>query len=73
MMIVKDKNDLAEHAAEHGVDFHSVIAPSKKQRLAQLSSVLSRKKVPYPIPVDKAQSYYQLAASGVSFGISTLR
>ncbi len=59
-------------AAKHGVDFNSVVPHTIQERLQQLRAVLDNKAVPHPIDPERSRAYFELAASGVPFGIGSL-
>ncbi len=63
---------VAAIASEHGVEINSVVPLSEHDRLEQLRAVLDRKDVPHPIGPETSQAYYELAASGIPFGIGSL-
>jgi|694.fasta_scaffold33052_3 phenylalanine-4-hydroxylase len=59
-------------AARHNVAWDSITPLSFQDRLAQLSECLANRNVPYPIPQDRADRYFQSARSGEPFRIGTL-
>jgi len=61
-----------EIAIRHGVDLNQVTPQSKEVRLQQLQLILKNQDVPYPIQPEAADQYFQLAASGIPFGIGSL-
>jgi phenylalanine-4-hydroxylase len=61
-----------EIAKRHGVDFNQVAPRSREVRLQQLLCALQNRMVPYPVDPETADRYFQLAASGVPFGIGSL-
>lgn len=62
-------SDYQKIASDHGVDLDEVRPLSQAERIEKLESILSLDDVPYPIPVEKRESYLNAARNKVPFTI----
>ena len=53
-------SDYQKIASDHGVDLDEVRPLSQAERIEKLESILSLDDVPYPIPVEKRESYWPM-------------
>ncbi len=56
-------------AAQHDIALESIKPPTLTERVKKLEAILALDDVPYPIPIEKRQSYLDAAQSGKHFRI----